>query len=68
MFSLKSGGGTCLNCDACNAYFKSRDSYVVRRAEGAAKRAAYEKLTLGDTVDLSGTTVTLTTPRLYAQY
>ena len=36
----------------------------MQRAEGAAKRAAYEKLTLGDTVDLSGTTVNLTTSRL----
>ena len=39
-----------------------------RAVESAANRAAYEKLTLGDTVDTSGTTVNLTTPRLYAQY
>ena len=64
MFSFKSGGGTCLKCDACNAYITNSDSYVVQRAEVAAKRTAYEKLTSGDTVDLSGTTVNLTTSRL----
>ena len=68
VFSYKSGGGTCLNCDACNAYFTNSDAYRGRQAEVAAKRAAYEKSTLGDTIDLSGTTLTLTTPRLYAQY
>ena len=79
VFTFKSGGGTCKNCDDCRAFKnqnynpKSSKSAAMKRKvkqrkdEQAAKRVAYEKSTLGDTVDLSGTTVTLTTPRLYAQ-
>ena len=78
VFSFKSGGGTCRNCDACQAFANTKYNTVNnpinnpknserRSAEGAAKRAAYEKSTLGCTVDLSGTTLTLT-PRLCPQY
>ena len=79
VFSYKSGGGTCLNCDDCKAFKnqnynkrrlpRNNTSSNKRRGDtSAAKRVAYEKSTLGDTIDLSGTTLTLTPPRLYAQY
>ena len=67
------------DCEACKAWRNANYNHASRAAatakwnkrrretgavERAAKYAAYEKLTLGDTADTSGTTVNLTTSRL----